>query len=60
MPEGAPQHYDEPQPALIIGAGVRIAQMYEAAETAGVLVAGGVSRTVGAGGGYVLGGGHGQ
>ncbi|GAA5924298.1 hypothetical protein JCM3775_005649 [Rhodotorula graminis] len=58
VPHGAPEG-TPPHRALVVGAGTIVKDLYEAADKAGVLVAGGVSKTVGAGGGYVLGGGHG-
>jgi FAD/FMN-containing dehydrogenase len=59
VPEGAPDG-TEPVAALTVGSGVKGAQMYEAADKAGVVVTGGASPTVGMAGGYVLGGGHGE
>ncbi|ORY87490.1 hypothetical protein BCR35DRAFT_302261 [Leucosporidium creatinivorum] len=59
VPEGAPTGYDDGEPALVVGSGVRVKQLYEAADQAGVIVPGGVSASVGAAGGFVLGGGHG-
>ncbi|TNY19417.1 hypothetical protein DMC30DRAFT_400420 [Rhodotorula diobovata] len=58
VPAGAPEG-TTPHMALVVGAGTIVKGVYEAADKAGVIVAGGVSKTVGAGGGYVLGGGHG-
>lgn len=60
VPEGAPAGYNEGEPALVVGSGVRVKQLYEAADRAKVIVAGGVSASVGAAGGFVLGGGHGE
>ncbi|BGP40891.1 hypothetical protein JCM10449v2_004856 [Rhodotorula kratochvilovae] len=58
VPVGAPSG-TQPQKALVIGAGNVVKDLYKAADEAGVVVAGGVSQTVGAAGGFVLGGGHG-
>lgn len=44
--------------AFKIGAGIQLFEMYEAAETYGVTTVGGLCTTVGAGGGYLAGGGH--
>ncbi|KAK4057330.1 hypothetical protein OIO90_001827 [Microbotryomycetes sp. JL221] len=57
-PAGAPAGFI-PRKALKVGAGVHVRQINEAADAANVIVASGVSMTVGAGGGYLLGGGHG-
>ncbi|CDR41758.1 hypothetical protein NBRC10512_000926 [Rhodotorula toruloides] len=58
VPAGAPEG-TQGVPALIAGAGSIVRDLYKAADEAGVVVTGGVSQTVGAGGGFVLGGGHG-
>ncbi|KAK4048186.1 hypothetical protein OIV83_004891 [Microbotryomycetes sp. JL201] len=47
-----------PRRAIKVGAGVTVKQANKAADEADVLIASGVSLTVGAGGGFVLGGGH--
>lgn len=44
--------------ALKIGVGVLIHQMYEAADAHDSTVVGGLCTTIGAGGGYLSGGGH--
>lgn len=46
-------------PAVTIGAGVNLKQLYSATKEKGVTVAAGSSHTVGAAGGYIQGGGHG-
>jgi len=48
VPHGAPEG-TQPHRALVVGAGTIVKGVYEAADKAGVLVAGGVSKTVGAG-----------
>ncbi|BGP00262.1 hypothetical protein NBRC10513v2_004487 [Rhodotorula toruloides] len=58
VPAGAPEG-TQGVPALVAGAGCIVRDLYKAADEAGVVVTGGVSQTVGAGGGFVLGGGHG-
>lgn len=58
VPAGAPDG-TEPQSALLAGAGATVYDLNLAAYEAGVLVPAGVSKTVGAAGGFVLGGGHG-
>ncbi|GEM07954.1 FAD linked oxidase [Rhodotorula toruloides] len=58
VPEGAPEG-TQGVPALLAGAGSIVRDLYRAADEAGVIVTGGVSQTVGAGGGFTLGGGHG-
>ncbi|CEQ41959.1 SPOSA6832_03737 [Sporobolomyces salmonicolor] len=58
VPEGAPEG-TEPHAAILAGAGNTVSDMNVAADEAGVIVTGGVSKTVGAAGGFVLGGGHG-
>ncbi|OKL55414.1 hypothetical protein UA08_09267 [Talaromyces atroroseus] len=45
-------------PALKIGSGVDTLQAYEYADALGLEVVGGISTTVGLGGGYIAGGGH--
>lgn len=45
-------------PALKIGAAIENKELYAAAETYGVTAVGGLCSTVGAGGGYIAGGGH--
>lgn len=58
MPSGAPAD-TKPQAALLAGAGTTVYDLNLAAYEAGVIVPAGVSKTVGAAGGFVLGGGHG-
>ncbi|GAA5864150.1 hypothetical protein JCM1840_000717 [Sporobolomyces johnsonii] len=58
VPEGAPEG-TEPHAAILAGAGNTVYDMNTAANEAGMIVTGGVSKTVGAAGGFVLGGGHG-
>ncbi|KAI5475146.1 FAD linked oxidase [Pseudohyphozyma bogoriensis] len=58
VPEGAPKGY-APVKALWAGSGVQVLQLYETADKLGVIIPGGVSGTVGATGGFLLGGGHG-
>lgn len=58
VPEGAPEG-TKAVPALITGAGSILRDLNKAADEAGVIVTGGVSQTIGAGGGFTLGGGHG-
>ncbi|GAA5836731.1 hypothetical protein JCM11251_002710 [Rhodosporidiobolus azoricus] len=58
VPEGAPEG-TKPEKAIRAGAGNVVADLYKAADEAGVVVTAGVSRTVGGAGGFVLGGGHG-
>lgn len=48
VPAGAPEG-TTPHMALVVGAGTIVKGVYEAADKAGVIVAGGVSKTVGAG-----------
>ncbi|KAM0789391.1 hypothetical protein ACM66B_000220 [Microbotryomycetes sp. NB124-2] len=57
-PSHAPAAF-KPRRAVKVGAGVTVRQLNKAADEAGVVVPSGVSMTVGAGGGFVLGGGHG-
>ncbi|GAA6058219.1 hypothetical protein JCM3770_005020 [Rhodotorula araucariae] len=58
VPIGAPEG-TLPHKALVVGAGNVVKDLYKAADEAGVIVTGGVSQTVGAAGGFILGGGHG-
>ncbi|GAA6064606.1 hypothetical protein JCM10212_007095 [Sporobolomyces blumeae] len=58
VPYGAPLEVARER-AIVAGSGVTVYGMNEAADRAGVIVPSGVSKTVGAAGGYVLGGGHG-
>ncbi|KAM0748560.1 FAD-binding domain-containing protein [Meredithblackwellia eburnea MCA 4105] len=58
IPHGA-DHSVQPVPALIAESGVQVLDLYTAADKAGVIVTGGVSKSVGAAGGFSLGGGHG-
>ncbi|GAA5901360.1 hypothetical protein JCM6882_007756 [Rhodosporidiobolus microsporus] len=58
VPEGAPEG-TLPEKAIRAGAGNVVADLYKAADEAGVVVTAGVSKTVGGAGGFVLGGGHG-
>ncbi|RAO72946.1 uncharacterized protein BHQ10_008958 [Talaromyces amestolkiae] len=45
-------------PALKIGAGVQMLQVYEYADNIGLDIVGGIARTIGLGGGYIAAGGH--
>ncbi|KAB8275188.1 hypothetical protein BDV30DRAFT_247912 [Aspergillus minisclerotigenes] len=56
-PQGAPPD-SSGIPAVTLQAGEQWFDVYQAASKQGVLVVGGSARTVGAAGGYVLGGGH--
>ncbi|KAK4704257.1 hypothetical protein P7C70_g1940, partial [Phenoliferia sp. Uapishka_3] len=58
VPHGADSLYVA-TPALSAQSGVQVIDLYAAADKANVIVTGGVSKTVGAAGGYSLGGGHG-
>ncbi|KAI9368655.1 hypothetical protein BJX61DRAFT_550263 [Aspergillus egyptiacus] len=57
VPRGAPAEVGG-LPAVTLQAGEQWFDVYQAAAKQGVLVVGGSARTVGAAGGYVLGGGH--
>ncbi|KAL2869175.1 FAD/FMN-containing protein [Aspergillus lucknowensis] len=57
VPQGAPAGVSG-VPAVTLNAGEQWFDVYQAASKRGVLVVGGSARTVGAAGGYVLGGGH--
>ncbi|KAH8915545.1 FAD-binding domain-containing protein [Atractiella rhizophila] len=57
LESGAPSS-STPVPAITIGAGVSLEDMYAAAAAKNVTVVGGQARTVCAAGGYLLGGGH--
>jgi len=46
-------------PAMKLGAGVQVHELYEAADKYGVVATGGICPTVGVTGGYITGGGHG-
>ncbi|PGG95966.1 hypothetical protein AJ79_09786 [Helicocarpus griseus UAMH5409] len=56
VPEGGGK--DKACTAVTIGAGVQLAELYDAVGTRGQMVVGGYSHGVGAAGGYVQGGGH--
>ncbi|KAL8280721.1 hypothetical protein RQP46_006725 [Phenoliferia psychrophenolica] len=58
LPAGAPRS-QVPKPALLAQSGVQVIDLYQAADKAGVVVTGGASKSVGAAGGFALGGGHG-
>ncbi|KAF2179737.1 FAD-binding domain-containing protein [Zopfia rhizophila CBS 207.26] len=45
-------------PAMKVGAGVTVKELYQAAEDAGVTATGGICESVGYAGGYIQGGGH--
>ncbi|KAF9458244.1 hypothetical protein BDZ94DRAFT_1174028 [Collybia nuda] len=57
VPSGAPP--DRYYQALTVGAGVQWHEAYEAAETHGRVVLGATAGSIGAGGGWIMGGGHG-
>ncbi|KAK2803494.1 hypothetical protein FQN50_006929 [Emmonsiellopsis sp. PD_5] len=58
VPDGSPDNQQDEGPAVTIGAGVQLAEMYEQLAAKGQMVVGGYSHGVGAAGGYVQGGGH--
>ncbi|PGH09529.1 hypothetical protein GX51_00634 [Blastomyces parvus] len=58
VPHGSPNDQEGQGPAVTIGAGVQLAEMYKYLGTKGHMVVGGYSHGVGAAGGYVQGGGH--
>ncbi|BCS23428.1 FAD/FMN-containing protein [Aspergillus puulaauensis] len=58
IPRGAPDDADIGVPAVTLQAGEQWFDVYQAASKKGVVVVGGSARTVGAAGGYLLGGGH--
>jgi len=45
-------------PAIKIGAGAEVLQLYQYADSLGLSVVAGIGRTIGVGGGYIAGGGH--
>lgn len=57
VPNGAPKNKGE-GPAVTIGAGVALPELYAAVSKYNRIVTGGSSHTVGAAGGYIQGGGH--
>ena len=60
LPEGGPRDRGTKSsgPAVTIGAGVQLKELYEAAAKQNVTPVAGLSHTVGAAGGYIQGGGH--
>ncbi|KKZ64554.1 hypothetical protein EMCG_01433 [[Emmonsia] crescens] len=58
VPHGSPDDQEGQGPAVTIGAGVQLAELYKEVGTKGQMVVAGYAHGVGAAGGYVQGGGH--
>jgi FAD/FMN-containing dehydrogenase len=58
LPEGLDGGMNGYGPAVTIGAGVQLRELYETVGAKGLLVATGLANTVGAAGGHIQGGGH--
>lgn len=55
-----PCYSSKPQDAISMGPGVSVGELYDFTSTHGVVTTGGYTNTVGAGGGFILGGGTGN